>query len=173
MAGELRGGGHLTIRIRRVARVLTLGPTDRVLLFDTELPYTHVWMTPGGALKNGETYHDAAKRELWEETGLNPVSLSPCVWTVRFRFEHLGTVYDQRERYYAARVTSTRLTDSHREAAEHDEIRSHRWWTREEIARSREAFRPENLGDLLPAVIAGRSPASPLRAPVERIARVV
>jgi ADP-ribose pyrophosphatase YjhB (NUDIX family) len=162
-----------TIRIRRVARVLTLDPEDRVLLFDTALAYTHVWMTPGGALKEGERYRDAALRELWEEAGIHAVALSPCVWTVRFKFEHLGTIYDQRERYYVARVSSTGLVYDHREAAERVEIRGHRWWTGAEIAGSRASFRPDDLGRLLPTVLAGRYPPSPLRAQVESGARVI
>ena len=161
-------------RIRRVARVLTLDSLDRVLLFDTELAYTHVWMTPGGALNDGERYSAAVRRELWEETGLRPVSVSPCVWTVRFTFlSTSGVLYDQRERYYAARVDSTGLTGDHREAAERVEIRGHRWWTVGEIARSRASLRPDGLGRLLPPVIAGLYPPSPVRAHVESGARVV
>jgi ADP-ribose pyrophosphatase YjhB (NUDIX family) len=162
------------VRIRRVARVLTLDPHDRVLLFDTALSYTHVWMTPGGALNDGERYRAAVRRELWEETGLRPVSVSPCVWTVRFRFlSTAGVLYDQRERYYLARVDSAALTGDHREAAEQIEIRGHRWWNVGDIARSRASFRPDGLGRLLPPVIAGRYPPSPVRAQVESGARVI
>jgi 8-oxo-dGTP pyrophosphatase MutT (NUDIX family) len=160
-------------RIRRVSRVVTLDPTSRVLLFDTHLAYTHVWMTPGGALKEGERYADAAVRELWEEAGISTASLSGCVWTVRFKFPYRGIIYDQRERYFVARVESSTVTGDFREVSERSEIRACRWWSLREIAESSAAFRPDSLVDLLPAVLAGEHPKNPIVATVESCARVL
>ncbi|GAA0778241.1 NUDIX domain-containing protein [Roseibium denhamense] len=43
----------------------------RVLLIKrSKDPYKHHWSLPGGHLEYGETLHDAAVRELFEETGL-------------------------------------------------------------------------------------------------------
>ena len=130
-------------------------------------------MTPGGALKVGETYERAARRELWEETGLREVELRPCVWTVRFSFVHEGTVYDQRERYYVVRVDLLDVNRDNWEAAERVEIQAQRWWTVEEIAASDADFRPAELARLLPAIVAGSYPEAPLSASVEGNASVV
>src|SRR5688572_5744869 len=91
-------------RPRPVARVLLADSRDRVLMFLSELAFGTFWLTPGGAVEPGETYEEAAHRELWEETGLKGVELSPCIWTVRFTFPYDGQFYDQAERYYLTRV---------------------------------------------------------------------
>lgn len=161
------------VRERPVARIVVIDRVDRVLLFDTRLAYTTVWMTPGGAIEGAETPEAAAHRELWEETGLEGVSLSPCIWRVRFRFRHGGVVYEQQERYFATRVDGFDPTPVNREAAERAEIRGHRWWSAAEIAQSTASFRPRGLGALLPPVLAGEYPDTPLDAQVERGARVV
>ena len=160
-------------QVRQVARVVVIDPEDRVLLFDTRLAYTRVWMAPGGAVEQGETYEEAAARELWEEAGIRADSLSPCLWTLGFVFEKEGRVYDQRERYFAAHATTSDVHAGNREASERSQILEHRWWTLAEILGSSADFRPRNLAALLHAVLAGAHADHPLEALVERSARLI
>jgi 8-oxo-dGTP pyrophosphatase MutT (NUDIX family) len=154
-------------RSRPVARVLLIDNRDRILLFDTQLAYTRVWLTPGGALNEGETYEDCGRRELWEETGLRGVSIGPWVRSTHFRFRYQDVVYEQSERYFVARIEAWDLKNDQWEQAEHNEILEHRWWSQEEIANSGQQFRPAELANLLPPVLAGDCPHEPVTVQIE------
>ncbi len=58
------------LRLRLAARAILFDPADRVLLVHFEWPGGSLWAVPGGGIEADETEHDAALREIAEETGL-------------------------------------------------------------------------------------------------------
>ncbi len=67
--------------VRHAARVVLLDPQARVLLmrYDDPPPNGTNWSTPGGGLEPGESHHEAALRELAEETGWTDIELQRAV----------------------------------------------------------------------------------------------
>ena len=61
-------------------RVLLIDGQDRLLLFRFKSDDGDVWMTPGGAVKEGEGLEEAAARILWDQTGVGDIDVGPCVW---------------------------------------------------------------------------------------------
>ena len=53
------------------------------------------WFCPGGGLETGEGYEQAARRELFEETGIVAEELGPVVLERTVRFTWDGVEFDQ------------------------------------------------------------------------------
>ena len=50
----------------------------------------------------GESSEAAARRELYEETGITEAEIGPCVWTQHARFRFAGWKFDQHEHVHVA-----------------------------------------------------------------------
>lgn len=144
-------------RRRDAVRLVVLDPDDRVLLFrtvDALDPDRWVWMTPGGGRRAGESVAACARRELAEEVGQAPQTLTP----LDVRRERHGRVGSadllHLDTYVAARVADATVDRGRWTAAEHRDIAEARWLGVEELddlagADPAAALLPEDLPDLV------------------------
>jgi len=144
----------MTTRIARpAARILLLDRAGRVLLFrfdpSDRPPF---WCTPGGAVDPGESYADAARRELREETGIRadpgPEVAKRVVEFVTI--ENVPVWAD--ERYFLVRTEVEAIETGGHTALEQRVMRGWRWFTRGEIAAHNEPIFPEDLLAMLAAL---------------------
>jgi 8-oxo-dGTP pyrophosphatase MutT (NUDIX family) len=119
------------------------------------------WLLPGGGLHRGEMYEAAARREVFEETGIAQVTLGPCVWlrdkTVTWPD---GAPMRVVERYYTGGVaTGTPITFAQHEPLEAALIAGYQWFTQAEIAarEAAEIFVPPGLGALFGELLRTRA----------------
>ena len=145
---------------RRSARLLIVAPDGRLLLFryedGREPPF---WATPGGQLLPGETFEQAAARELAEETGFD-APIGPLVRTREAVFA-AGDVGPARwvERYFLVRAAGTPACGGWT-MEERRTIQESRWWSSAELQASPVRLLP----DWLPAVLAELVSGSGARA---------
>lgn len=154
---------------RRAARVVLLNQHGHVLLLQASDPADRRkppwWEIPGGGLDPHEESHDAARRELYEETGIEGAEIGPCVWTQHARFTFAGMRFDQHERVHVAWFEHDDAV-THRagglEAFEAMAFQGHRWWPLDELLASDAPVLPRRLREFLPDLVAGRLPDEPI-----------
>lgn len=147
-------------RFRRAGRVLVLDPDNRVLLFlhDYDRPHGNYWGTPGGGLNDGESFPDAAQRELIEETGWTDVSVGTEMIHERTRdLQFTDEVVRQDDQFFLSRVTERQraLSPSVAEMHKADGIVEWRWWTVDQLETTNEEIGVDGLVDLIRKLASG------------------
>lgn len=143
---------------RPSARLFVLNPEERVLLFlfEVDTPgvgFERFWATPGGAVGLGETYEQAARRELLEETGFD-LDPGPQIGQRTAEFTSpSGVPLVADERYFFVRAPSSDVDWSSLEAFESKFMKRHQWWTLQEIAASDEVIYPERIVEMVQSVL--------------------
>jgi ADP-ribose pyrophosphatase YjhB (NUDIX family) len=128
------------------------------------LPTPDFWELPGGGVKPGESYEQAAVREVFEETGISELTLGRCVWTGRFTDQgDDGTPMRVVERYYVARADGgLEISFAGHEPLEAATTVGYRWFTLEEIAHreASESFFPRGLAGLFRGLLTATGDAT-------------
>lgn len=152
------------MRERKAARLLLISPAEEVLLFrfhhtDDALAGTSHWATPGGGLESGETFHAAAIRELYEETGiLVGVVAEPAAHRRVSLTLPSGETVLAVEQYFVVHIEDKTLSRSQWTSHEKKVMTDHHWWSAQELMATKETVWPENLVQLLTDAGVFRSP---------------
>ena len=147
---------------RDAVRVVLTDGAGRVLLFHVLTPDQAPdgwWELPGGGIGPGESYLEAAVREIREETGLilDPGQVRPPSWRRDTTWVSRGQRRLQHEVVVLARLAAERpaIVDGGRTPQEVADFVTFRWWPVAEITASRRRFYPGRLPELLPVFLAG------------------
>jgi 8-oxo-dGTP pyrophosphatase MutT (NUDIX family) len=139
-----------TRRIRRSARILLTDDRNRLLLFRyapaSRPPF---WCAPGGECDPGEDFAAAARRELFEETGLDT---DPGLEIARRADDYVtleGEPITSDERFFRVRTACFDVDTSGQTELERIMQMEPRWFTFAEIAHWPEPIFPDTILDLV------------------------
>lgn len=140
---------------RPSSRILVIDNNHRLLLFhfvckNDALAGKDWWATPGGALEGGETFAEAAQRELFEETGISASVSDAHVAEKEFVLQlPYGEKVLAKERFFVVRVGDQSLSKAHWTDEERRIMTGHKWWSADELLATTEVVFPEDIVAIL------------------------
>lgn len=138
-------------RTRPASRLLLISPANGLLLFKIHydigaLAGESYWATPGGALRDEESFEAAAVRELHEETGVEVLSVGPCIARREFPWQMPeGERVLAIEQYYVVHAATEHWSSSDWSARERDAVCDVRWWSLSDLLACRDKIYPRDL----------------------------
>lgn len=151
---------------RRSSRAIVLNKRNEIFLFRYTFDFfaesDAIWITPGGALDEGENFEEALKRELFEEMGIELTEPAPEIFyrTPLYELKSGETVRSE-ERFYLVRLDETEFSYANWTESENKRMTAGKWWSVEEIRKSEEKFFSEDIVEILNRLSKGEIPKVP------------
>ena len=135
--------------MRPSVRIVCLDALSRVLLLQWRDPSNGelLWEPPGGGIESGESSIEAARRELVEETGLDPDAVSDRSIDVPRDAWWKGKRHMGEEPFFVGRFDTDRPTVSRGGLLEDEEqnLVGHKWFGPDDLATLTGRLEPPNL----------------------------
>lgn len=160
-------------KIRNSIKIILLNNKNELLLLSTddksiktsEGKYNgKFWQLTGGKIEDGETPLQAAKRELFEETGLKEtdVTFGKVVWRGEVDLNIKGSMTHVNQCFIYAKTNKENVTLKNLTEEEKPVIKSLEWLSLEQIKNSNDIIYPVVLPEYLPDIIDGKFPQETL-----------
>ncbi|PWK42652.1 NUDIX hydrolase [Actinoplanes xinjiangensis] len=139
---------------RPAVRVICFDADGRILLMNWADPVSggRLWEPPGGGIDPGETPLEAARRELAEETGLDPAAIGSRYLEVQRDTVWKGTRFVGPEQFFTASFPTARppVVREGLLPYEQSELLTHAWVAPADLAGLPDRLEPPALPELLP-----------------------
>ncbi len=151
---------------RKSSRAIVLNKQNQIFLFcytfDFFAEKESIWITPGGALEEGESFEEALKREVYEELGMKLTEEVPYVFyrTPLYELKNGETVRSE-ERFYLVYCDEESFSCVGWSESETKRMTAGKWWSAKEIKRSGEKFFSEDVVGMLERFSKGDVPGTP------------
>jgi 8-oxo-dGTP pyrophosphatase MutT (NUDIX family) len=143
---------------------VVVSPVGRLLLLRLEPELRDgFWVTPGGGLDDGESFEEAAARELFEEVGRDDLRVGPCVWTQKVAFTWEDWRVSQFERSYL--VEAEAEFDSMAVEPGIEPITGSAWFGVDNLNVTDDVIYPTGMGALLARLLTDGPPSEPISLP--------
>jgi 8-oxo-dGTP pyrophosphatase MutT (NUDIX family) len=152
---EIPGKNH--VMHRATARVILKDREGCFLLlnthYDARLQLPPRWITPGGAIDEGESIPDAAARELLEETGMSlavdELGEQFAEYTGAWEWGDGVNYHTYVDNFFVVTVDRFEIDTSGWTPEERHDVIEYRWWDVEEFRATQPTVGPPELIDLL------------------------
>jgi len=132
--------------------------TKKILLikyYDNNSPSTiefseGFWVMPGGGVENNESFKDALKREIFEETGIKDIAIKNCIFS-RIAYANLNCNEQNMyyERYFLVETNEVTINNENITCVERNNIIEYKWWSIDELRNTKQKVFPAGFKDLI------------------------